>query len=110
MQVTINGKKEEVNGISTITDLLNQKNIEPRMVSVELNSALLDRAHLSTTALHEGDQIEFLYFMGGGAPRATANGPATLWPVGHPISSIKIEADFLLKTSDVFWRRASGIK
>jgi sulfur carrier protein len=77
MQVTINGKKEEINEIATLTDLLTLKQIEPRMVSVELNSALIDRAHLSTTALHEGDQIEFLYFMGGGAPRATVNGQRT---------------------------------
>lgn len=65
MHVTINGKKEEVSEM-TVMGLLQQKNIEPRMVSVELNTVLLDRAHLASTTLKEGDQIEFLYFMGGG--------------------------------------------
>jgi len=65
MQVKINGKAEEVpNG--TVLDLLNSKKIEPQMVAVEVNDTVLDRDHLATTALKEGDQIELLFYMGGG--------------------------------------------
>ncbi len=65
MQVKINGKSEEVQG-GTVLDLLKAKKIEPQMVAVEVNDKVLDREHLGTTPLNEGDQVEFLFYMGGG--------------------------------------------
>ena len=38
----------------------------PEMVSVELNGDILDRDAFDTTNLKEDDEVEFLYFMGGG--------------------------------------------
>ena len=65
MQVKINGKSEEVQG-PTVLDLLKAKNIDPQMVAVELNDAMLERERLGTTPVKEGDQVEFLFYMGGG--------------------------------------------
>lgn len=65
MQVKINGKSEDVQG-GTVLDLLKTKKIEPQMVAVEVNDKMLERDHLATTHLNEGDQIEFLFYMGGG--------------------------------------------
>ncbi|TLY29856.1 MAG: sulfur carrier protein ThiS [Nitrospirae bacterium] len=65
MQVKINGKAEEVQA-ATVLDLLKAKNIDPHMVAVELNSTMLERDHLATTSVTEGDQVEFLFYMGGG--------------------------------------------
>ena len=65
MQVKINGKIEPISD-TNLLGLLRSKNIEPQMVSVELNGTLLTRASLADTPVKEGDQIEFLYFMGGG--------------------------------------------
>lgn len=65
MQVKINGKAEEVRG-ATVLDLLKAKNIDPHMVAVELNNTMLERDHLATTSVKEGDQVEFLFYMGGG--------------------------------------------
>lgn len=65
MQVRINGKSEEVLG-GTVLDLLKMKKIEPQMVAVELNDTMLERDHLASTHLSEGDQVEFLFYMGGG--------------------------------------------
>lgn len=65
MQVKINGKSEEVQG-GTVLDLLKAKKIEPQMVAVEVNDKVLDREHLDATPLNEGDQVEFLFYMGGG--------------------------------------------
>ncbi len=59
MRVKINGKTEEIQE-TTLLALLKARNIEPQMVTVELNSKMLDRASVSQTALHEGDEIEFL--------------------------------------------------
>jgi sulfur carrier protein len=65
MQIKINGKTEEIQA-KTVQDLLQAKEIEPQMVSIELNSTIVDRAAYSTTSLKEGDTLEFLFFMGGG--------------------------------------------
>ncbi|HEX2056038.1 MAG TPA: sulfur carrier protein ThiS [Nitrospiraceae bacterium] len=65
MQVTINGKAEEVAG-GSLLDLLKAKNIEPQMVAVEVNDRMVEQDHLGTTHLNEGDQVEFLFYMGGG--------------------------------------------
>lgn len=65
MQVKINGKIEEISG-GTVLDLLQAKKIEPQMVAVEVNDTMLDRNHLATTSLSDGDRVEFLFYMGGG--------------------------------------------
>jgi sulfur carrier protein len=65
MQVKINGKAEEIQG-GTVLDLLKAKKIEPQMVAVEVNDKMLERDHLATTSLNDGDQVEFLFYMGGG--------------------------------------------
>lgn len=65
MRVKINGKQEEVQEV-TLLGLLKSKNVDLRMVAVEVNSEMIERDQYETTALKEGDAIEFLYFMGGG--------------------------------------------
>jgi sulfur carrier protein len=65
MQVKINGKAEEISG-GSVLDLLQAKKIEPQMVAVEVNDTMIDRDHLATTGLNEGDRVEFLFYMGGG--------------------------------------------
>jgi len=55
MQVKINGKAEEISG-GTVLDLLQAKKIEPQMVAVEVNDTMLDRNHLATTSLSDGDR------------------------------------------------------
>ena len=65
MQLKINGKPEEFPG-GSVLDLLNIKKIEPQMVAVEVNDGMVDREHLATTQLKEGDRLEFLFYMGGG--------------------------------------------
>ena len=65
MHIKINGKAEEIQA-TTVLDILQAKNIEPRMVAVELNETMVDRDHLATTPIKEGDHVEFLYYMGGG--------------------------------------------
>ena len=66
MVVKINGKSEDVQG-ATVLDLLKAKNIDPHMVAVELNATMLERDQLGAAAVKEGDSLEFLFYMGGGA-------------------------------------------
>ena len=65
MRIKINGKQEETKA-NTVLELLQLKEIKPQMVSVELNSKILDREAYSTTQIQEGDAVELLFFMGGG--------------------------------------------
>jgi len=65
MFVKINGKPVETQG-AVVMDLLKTKGIDPQMVAVELNDTMVERDHLATTPIKEGDRLEFLFFMGGG--------------------------------------------
>ena len=67
MELMVNGKKLETTPDISVIELLNQKNVEsPDMVSVEINGTILSREKFNLTKLQEKDQVEFLYFMGGG--------------------------------------------
>lgn len=66
MRVTINGKTEEVSG-SSVLEILTAKDVSPQMVTVELNSKMLERDELGSTVVKDGDAIELLFYMGGGA-------------------------------------------
>jgi len=68
MNLKINGENETLDHETiTIMELLSLKNVKmPDMVSVELNGDILDRDVFDTTSLKNDDQVEFLYFMGGG--------------------------------------------
>jgi len=66
MQLTINGKVENLE-VSTVVDVLKAKDIDPQLVAVEVNTQMIDQENLETTSLKEGDKVEFLFFMGGGA-------------------------------------------
>lgn len=65
MLIKINGKPEEIQS-GTVLELLKTKNIEPQMVAVEINNKMLEGGDFSTTHLNDGDQVEFLFYMGGG--------------------------------------------
>lgn len=69
MNLTINGKlKMHDQTVMTIQSLLESEKVAmPDMVSVQLNGAFVLRERFTGTVLKEGDQVDFLYFMGGGA-------------------------------------------
>ncbi len=69
MQLSINGEKKIIDQDQlTVTQLLAIQQVKmPEMVTVEYNGDIIDRATFDTTSLKDGDEIEFLYFMGGGS-------------------------------------------
>jgi sulfur carrier protein len=68
MNIQINGEKEALSvDALTVSQLLTIKEVKmPDMVSVELNGDIVDRDAFDTTPVSDGDEVEFLYFMGGG--------------------------------------------
>lgn len=68
MKLTINGDVKEIKDGIVLSELLVIEDVEqPDMVSVQLNDEFLTKDIYATTTLKEGDEINFLYFMGGGA-------------------------------------------
>jgi thiamine biosynthesis protein ThiS len=66
MQIVVNGQAQEVPDGSDVHALLRQCNLTPEKVAVELNRRLL-RSDKYASPLHEGDQVEIVTFVGGGA-------------------------------------------
>ena len=67
-QFKVNGKDQELNENLTISDLIKLNKVaQPDMVSIQLNGSFVLRENYESTNLNEGDEIDFLYFMGGGS-------------------------------------------
>jgi sulfur carrier protein len=71
MVLQINGKNETLSEDNlTVTELLGVKKVpDPDMVSVQLNGEILERDDFTVKVVGDGDELEFLYFMGGGSGR-----------------------------------------
>lgn len=68
MKLKINGENKNFEGVLTVNELLKSENVEmPDMVTVQLNGEFLERDTFATLTLNDGDEVDFLYFMGGGA-------------------------------------------
>ena len=66
INITLNGKKEELSPELTILDLLKKKNLRPEVVTVEHNERILSREEFSRVIIKDKDMIELVFFMGGG--------------------------------------------
>lgn len=65
--IQVNGQKWEVTLPLTIEALIKASDVaQPDMVSVQVNEEFLGRQEFATRQVQEGDEVEFLYFMGGG--------------------------------------------
>ena len=67
VKITVAGKVKEYEDGLNITQLIEKENVEtPEYVTVSVNDEFVERADKESTVLKEGDNVEFLYFMGGG--------------------------------------------
>lgn len=68
MEATVAGVKKELAEGTTIAQLIETEKVEnPEYVTVTLNDDFLNKEDFDKTVIKDGDQIEFLYFMGGGS-------------------------------------------
>ncbi len=67
MRITINGEVRRVEEGQAIGPLLEQLGLRPERVAVEVNREIVDRAAMPHRTLREGDCIEIIQFVGGGA-------------------------------------------
>ena len=68
MQITVAGNKKEVKDDLKLTELFELEQVEtPQYVTVSINEAVVPSEQVESTVLKDGDNVEFLYFMGGGS-------------------------------------------
>ena len=68
MKIIVAGEKKEVEVGINVAKLIEIENVEtPEYVTVSVNEEFVDQASFESHILKDGDEIEFLYFMGGGA-------------------------------------------
>ena len=65
--ITLNGDPYSADGPLTIAGLLEKLDIDPRRVAVERNFVIVKRGEYASTTIADGDQIEIVNFVGGGA-------------------------------------------
>ena len=67
MKLFINGEEREVAPGLTLAALLEQLGMKADRVAVELNREIAARERWSATTLADGDRLEIVHFVGGGA-------------------------------------------
>jgi thiamine biosynthesis protein ThiS len=70
LTITLNGEPFTTEGPLTIADLLARLDIDGARVAVERNIAIVKRDRYATTEISDGDRIEIVNFVGGGAGEA----------------------------------------
>ena len=64
--INVNGEKREIVEGLTIAQLLEELNIRPGRVVIELNRDIVSREAYGSAILKEGDALEIVHFVGGG--------------------------------------------
>ena len=66
MKLTINGESQ-ASSAETLGALVEGLGMKPDRVAIELNREIVPRNRWLQTPLHEGDRLEIVHFVGGGA-------------------------------------------
>lgn len=66
MKLTINGESRVV-AAETLSALVEHLGMKPDRVAIELNRDIVPRGRWPQTPLKDGDQLEIVHFVGGGA-------------------------------------------
>jgi sulfur carrier protein len=67
--IQVNGKEQIIEAASiSVLELIKLNNVlNADMVSVQLNGEFVDREVYTSTIVNANDEVDFLYFMGGGS-------------------------------------------
>jgi thiamine biosynthesis protein ThiS len=67
MKLQINGEDREFDAPLSLSALVGKLGMKPDRVAVELNRNIVPRGEWPETSLAEGDRLEIVQFVGGGA-------------------------------------------
>jgi thiamine biosynthesis protein ThiS len=71
----VNGKPVELAGPTPLLAYVQGLGVDPRAIAVEVNGTILEREGYAGCTLQDGDQVEIVRMVGGGA-EATEPAPA----------------------------------
>jgi thiazole synthase len=66
--VTLNGKPRKVPEGISLLELLKELDVQPSRVVIEHNREICRKDDFKTAKVHDGDELELVYFVGGGSP------------------------------------------
>ncbi|HEY3317982.1 MAG TPA: sulfur carrier protein ThiS [Coriobacteriia bacterium] len=67
VSIRINGKPETAEAPSTVSAILEERRIRPEVVLVQVNGARLASAEFGTREVEDGDVVDILLQLAGGA-------------------------------------------
>jgi thiazole synthase len=70
MQIQINGEARAFDGPMTVESVLRNLGFDPRKIAVERNLEIVPKGAYGGTAVEDGDRLEIVHFIGGGAMRS----------------------------------------
>jgi thiamine biosynthesis protein ThiS len=67
LQIQLNGENHELAAACTLEELVRELALTPQRVAIEVNRSVVRRDQWAQTILNDGDRIEIVHFVGGGA-------------------------------------------
>jgi sulfur carrier protein len=67
LTIVVNGNRTDIAEGSGISDLIKALGLDADRVAVELNKRIVRRVNWGSTTISEGDKVEIVHFVGGGA-------------------------------------------
>jgi len=74
MKIQLNGTETELEPGTSVAALLEQRGIHPQMAAVDVNGELVRRQDRAVRVLVDGDQVELVRMIAGGAPETAGAG------------------------------------
>jgi thiamine biosynthesis protein ThiS len=66
IEIIVNGEARHAPTGARVTDLVEQLELAPERLAIELNLSILPRSKWADTELQSGDRLEIVHFVGGG--------------------------------------------
>lgn len=66
MKITLNGEERALDRALTLAELIEQHQLTPQRVAIEVNEQLVRRGDFGSTKLNAGDRVEIVTLVGGG--------------------------------------------
>ena len=66
INLVVNGKPRPIEGEMGLVQFLEAHQIEPKLIAIEYNGLILDRACYAEVTLRDGDRLEIVHMIGGG--------------------------------------------
>ena len=67
MNIILNGEQKEIAESLALDALITELGLKSERLAIEVNRRIIRRADWPSTTLAEGDKVEIVHFVGGGA-------------------------------------------